>query len=133
MNEWRDQVRKILTDWMFRMETLGQLRDFTNRKQGFWIFECPDLETYIAKVEKDAFDRGVKSVQQQAQRSPGWLRSEIHRRLNLLFPGKEYDRARYRWLRSHSLTTEHMSQMKYDELKLVNKKLGELLAQARNQ
>ena len=115
------------------MERLGELRDFMDRKQGFWVFECPDLETYITKIEKDAFDRGVKSVQRQAQHSPGRLRSEIHKRLNLLFPGKEYDRARYRWLRAHCLTTEHMSEMKVPELKMVNKELGELLAQARNQ
>lgn len=84
-------------------------------------------------AEKGGFKKGLSAARSQQQHSPGWLRSEIHKRLNQLFPGEEFDRARYRWLRSHSLTTSHMSQMKTKELIMVNKELGQLLAESRNQ
>ncbi len=74
---------------------------------------------------------GIETGRTQIRRSPGWLRSEIHERLNQLFPGKDYDHSRYRWLKNHSMTTSHMSQMRRGELLSVYHELGRLLEEKR--
>jgi ABC-type sulfate transport system substrate-binding protein len=56
------------------------------------------------------------------------LKKLIHQKLDIIFPPtKEFDRARYRWLRQNTLTTEHISKMGHKELKLVNNKLKKIL------
>lgn len=91
----------------------------------------------LTKASESGFsagmNAGIKKGLDKRERSPGWLRQEIHSRLNQLFPGKEFDKARYRWLRSHTMTTSHMSEMKYEELKMVCEELGQMLKERREQ
>lgn len=52
--EWGDKVKIILTEWLHRMDKLGELKDFVNRKAGFWVFECPELIPLIHSVREEA-------------------------------------------------------------------------------
>lgn len=75
---------------------------------------------------KEGFAKGRKAL----QHTPGWLRKEVHRKLDLMFENDKFgSRARYRWLKQHSLTTSHMSKMSFDELQKVNKLLSETIGE----
>jgi len=118
MTKQTEEIREKIVNWIIK--TLG----------GYTAYEYKEIQT---KSYTWGYDTGLKKGQQRKLRSPGWLRSEIHKRLNELFPGKEYDHARYRWLRGHSMTTEHMAEMGIKELEIVNKELGKMLAEQRSQ
>ena len=77
--------------------------------------------------EYKGYQEGLKKGKELKKRAPGWLKKEIHRKLDIMFPGKEFNKARYRWLRSHSMTSSHMSKMTYTELQAVNKLLSQTL------
>ena len=76
---------------------------------------------------KDGLEKGEKKARSGITRSYGWLKSEIHRKLDIMFPGKEFGRARYRWLRRNTQRNVHISQMSYEELVETNKHLDETL------
>lgn len=78
----------------------------------------------------NGFRAGIASVNNKKigntnNYTPGWLRKEVHRKLDLMFNHDNFgDRARYRWLQQNSMTTSHMSQMSYNELIHINKLLA---------
>ena len=54
------------------------------------------------------------------------LRYRLHKELDKMFPGKEHNSAKYRWLKEHTMTTSHMSEMNAKELKLLLKEIKKL-------
>lgn len=73
------------------------------------------------------FDRAKETINGERQRySYGWLKKEIHRKLDLLFPpSPEFNHARYRWLKTNTMTSSHISRMSWDELMATNKHLDD--------
>lgn len=94
----------------------------------FGGFTQEELNNAVSKAQKSAFRDYKKTIRDNygIKRSYGYLKSEIHRKLDILFPGREFDKARYRWLRRNTMTTTHISKMDYKELKAINKKLGDI-------
>lgn len=84
-----------------------------------------EMQTAISKAQKAASVNAEKQVRSKIKRSYSWLKSEIHRKLDLMFPGKEFSKARFRWLHDHA-TVSHISMMDYEELKRVNDLLGDI-------
>lgn len=95
---------------------------------GYTQFEYTE-QIRLHKIDKkESYDRGYSEGNKRKQRTPGWLKQEVHRKLDLMFKhDNASDRARYRWLDKHSLTTSHMSKMSYEELVQTNKMLDEVL------
>jgi hypothetical protein len=75
------------------------------------------------------YERGRAAINQERKRySYGWLKKEIHRKLDFIFPpSKELDHARYRWLKNNTMTTNHISAMDYDELVATNKRIDDMM------
>lgn len=75
---------------------------------------------------KAGYRAGAESERVKKSKSYSWLKSEIHRKLDVLFPGKEFNKARYKWLKSNTMTTVHISDMTYEELVKTNEHLGDI-------
>lgn len=96
-------------------------------------FTLEELQDSNKRVQQSAgkfgysrgFKAGIEHEQKNKNKSYGWLKSEIHRKLDIMFPGKEFNKARFRWLRDHT-TTSHIKDMNYEELTRINELLGEL-------
>ena len=109
MKDWL--IKKLGGYSQLEWSNLCKLRDQLNKQQ----YDC-------------GFADGLKKGKEKLKRTPGWLKQEVHRKLDLMFKKDSFsDRARYRWLKQHSLTTSHMSEMSYDELSKINKLLDETI------
>jgi hypothetical protein len=57
------------------------------------------------------------------QSPEGWYKYKIHQQLDIMFSGKEFDTARYRWLKGNTMTSSHISEMDINELRATYKRL----------
>lgn len=109
-----------MIDWLIKKLggfTLKEVQDATSRAQK------SAAKLGYDNGHKEGFKKGRKAL----EHTPGWLKKEVHRKLDLMFKKDGFsDRARYRWLKEHSLTTSHMSEMGFNELMKVNKLLDEV-------
>lgn len=86
----------------------------------------------LESIKTTEYNRGRNSVNQQRKKySFGWLKQQIHKNLDIIFPpSKEFDRARYRWLKENTLTTDHISKMSYDELLKTHERVVKMMGEA---
>lgn len=80
-----------------------------------------DIREYLIKklggfTEKEVQSKVASAVNNRKRYSTAWYKREIHQMLDKMFPGKEFDRARYRFMRANTMTTEHMRTMSRKEL-----------------
>lgn len=91
------------------------------------LFTERELQDAVSQGQEVAYVRGFQEGREHKKYGASWLKQKIHRKLDIMFPSKEYDKARYRWLKGHSMTTSHMSQMSHKELKQVYKTITEFI------
>lgn len=112
----------VMKDWLIKILggfTLDELQDSNRRVQ------VSSGKLGYTKGYSAGLVAGKNEELKNKTKSYSWLKSEIHRKLDLMFPGKEFDKARFRWLKEYT-TTSHISDMNFEELKRINELLGGL-------
>ena len=72
---WKNKVKIMLSEWMFRMRDLGELKDFINKEAGFYSFECKELEEYIDDLLSQSRQEAVDEEREKITR---WSRGDIY-------------------------------------------------------
>lgn len=94
------------------------------------LYEAVTKEKTTADKQgyKRGFNEGYQKGKARLQKSPGWFRDQIHKKLNFVFGTDKYGKnAQFRWLRQHTRRSSHMSEMNMDELRELNALLDEMI------
>lgn len=102
------------------------------KNKTFVLMSRKDFDRELQRSSESGYSAGYKNGYEKGKkrlmRTPGWLRDEIHKKLDLMFKNDNMgNKARYRWLKKHSLTTSHMSEMNMSELVKVNELLDSII------
>lgn len=98
------KIKLLLTNWIHRMDSLGELKDFVNRKAGWWVFDCPELQELVAQ-ELELVRNSEKQYQRET--SIGLWNTDVH---PFDFFMEVYAEARKRWTRSDDFN-EYMPEL----------------------
>lgn len=50
LDNWEDEIKIMVNEWVLRLIKLGQIDDYVNRKGGVYIFEMPELTPFIKQL-----------------------------------------------------------------------------------
>lgn len=91
---WEDKIKVALTEWMFRLSKLGQLKDFENRDKigGFWVFECQEIidivRTLLEEEKAESFKNGFKKGQTKGALDKEWGQTTAEEKLEEVREGE---------------------------------------------